>query len=123
MSQRRPERMSDDELFKDWLVGVERIYSEMISLGQNRRMFRMMRDVADRNARLRETGGHVLDWMFENYALSAAMSVRRDLDRDDSTLGLLNLLYEIEERPTIINRARYRTMWNPHPRDGVERYI
>jgi hypothetical protein len=113
MAQRTPNRMSDDELFRDWLVGMERIYSEMISLGQNRRMFKMMRDVADRNARLRETGGHVLDWMFENYALAAAMSFRRDLDRDMSTLGLLNLLYEIADRPTIINRGRYRAKWKP----------
>ena len=69
-------------------------------------MFKMMRDVADRNERLRKTGGHVLDWMFGNYALAAAMSFRRDLDRDTSALGLLSLLYEIEGRPAIINRAR-----------------
>lgn len=123
MAQRNPERMTDDELFNDWLAGIERIYTGMIGLGQNRRMFKMMREVAEWNARLRETGGHVLDWMFGNYALAAAMSFRRDLDRDSSTLGLLNLLYEIEQRPTIINRARYRAMWKLRPGDDMERYI
>jgi hypothetical protein len=120
MAQRRPDRMSDDELFKDWLAGIERIYMEMIALGRNRHMFKMMRDVADRNERLHKTGGHVLEWMFGNYLLSAAMSFRRGLDRDTSPLGMLNLLYEIEERPTIINRARYRAMFNLHPRSDMD---
>ena len=83
----------------------------------------MMREVVERNQRLQQTGGHVIEWMFGNYALSAAMSFRRDLDRAESTLGLLNLLHEIEERPTIINRGRYRAMWNFHPRDDMERRI
>ena len=123
MAQRRPDRMTDDELFRDWVAGIERIYTEMIGLGQNRRMFRMMRDVLDRNRRLQETGGHVLDWMFGNYALAAAMSFRRDLDRDASTLGLLNLLYEIEVRAAILNRARYRATWKFRPGDDMERYV
>ena len=83
----------------------------MIDLGQNWRMFKMMREVADQNKRLRQTGGHVLDWMFGNYALAAAMSFRGDLDRDKSTLGLRNVLHDIADRPTVLKTA--------HPRDRV----
>jgi len=82
-----------------------------------------MREVVQRNERLRQTGGHVLDWMFGNYALAAAMSFRRDLDRDKSALGLRNLLHEIAERPTILNRGRYRALWKPSAADDVQRYI
>lgn len=82
----------------------------------------MMRGVARKNERLRETGGHVIDWMFGNYVLAAGMSFRRDLDRDSSTLGMLNLLYEIEERPTIVNRERYRLKWGVRQGDRIERH-
>jgi hypothetical protein len=56
-------------LFGDWLDAIERIHTEMMALGQNRRMFNMMREVVERNRRLQQTGGHVIEWMFGNYAL------------------------------------------------------
>ena len=98
MAQRKPDAMTDDELFADWQTGVRQIYDEMIALGWNRRMFKMMREVVNNNARVRETGGHVVDWMLTNYLLSAAMSFRRDVDQQGSTLSMRQLLYEIEER-------------------------
>jgi hypothetical protein len=38
-------------------------------------------------------------------------------------LGLLNLLYEIEERPTILNRARYRATWDLRRGDKMDQYM
>jgi hypothetical protein len=61
MAQRKPDAMPDDELFADWQTGIRRIYDEMIALGWNRRMFKIMREVVNNNARVRETGGHVVD--------------------------------------------------------------
>jgi hypothetical protein len=111
MAQRKPAAMSDDELFAGWQNGIERIYDEMIALGWNRRMFRMMREVVEANPRVQETCGHVIDWMFGNDVLSAAMSLRRDVDRDSSTLSLRRLLHEIADRPETLNRERYRRQW------------
>jgi hypothetical protein len=111
MAQRKPERMSDDELFRDWTAALERIKQEMYHLGHNRRIFRLVRGIANDNHRVRDTGGHVLDWMFGNYVLAAGMMFRRDVDRDQSTVNLLNLLYELGERPQVVNRGRYRALW------------
>lgn len=103
--------LSDDERFADWQDWVETIYRETIDLGRNRRMFKMLREVAERNERLRETGGHVLDWMFGNYVVAAAMTFRRELDKRNGTRNLRHLLHDIEKYPHFINRRRYRALW------------
>lgn len=57
-----------------WQVWIRRIYDETFSLGRNRRMFRAQRDIVKTNTRLQKTGGHVIDWMFGNYVVTAAMT-------------------------------------------------
>ena len=78
--------MTDDELFADWQTGVRQIYDDLSLSGWNRLMFKMMREVVNNNARVRETGGHFVDWMFTNYLLSAAMSFRRDVDQQGTAV-------------------------------------
>lgn len=109
--------MSDDERFADWRKWVEVIYQETKDLGRNRQMFKMVRDVTECNERLKQTGGHVLSWMFDNYVVAAAMSFRREL-AGKHYRNLRQLLHQIEDRPHIINRRRYRDFWiaggSPH---------
>lgn len=110
MAQRDPKKMSDDELFHDWKSTVERSYDEMIVLGSSRDTFDMMRDIVGRNRRLRETGGYLLDWIFGNYAVAAAMTFRREIDGTQGQ-SLRQMLHEIEARPTVLSRTRYRKEW------------
>jgi hypothetical protein len=105
------ETMSPADLDARWRAWVERIYNETVSLGWNRRIFRLLQDVARRNPRLQATGGHVLDWMFENYIVSAAMTFRRELDKLGDAENLRNLLHEMKKRPDVISRARHRAAW------------
>jgi hypothetical protein len=65
------------------------------------------------NRRLSEEGGFIFEWMVENYVDSALMLLRRELDRQDGTENLLNLLFDIVEHPTVVNRARYLARWGP----------
>lgn len=60
--------------------------------------------------RLHRTGGHVLDWMYFNYVTAIAMTLRRELDHQ-KTANLRHLLHEMEERPQVITRGRYRALW------------
>jgi hypothetical protein len=82
------------------------MYQETINLAWNRRMLRMMNEVVERNDRLRETGGHVIRWMFNNYIVASAMTFRRELDRQGGTENLRHLLEEVESRPQVVNRKR-----------------
>jgi hypothetical protein len=113
MPDAKLEQLTPDEVNARWQAWIRRIYDETISLGWNRRMFRMMRDIVQANTRLQQTGGHVIDWMFGNYVVTAAMTFRRELDRQAGTENLRNLLHEIEARPEVLSRARHRAMWGP----------
>lgn len=105
--------LSREELEVRWDVWIRRIYGETIGLHWNRRMFRMMREIAKDNHRLQMTGSYALDWMFENYVVAAAMTFRRELDKQAGTENLRNLLFEIVKRPDVLSRARHRKLWGP----------
>ena len=62
-------------------------------------MFRLLRAVFVTNQHLSEEGGFIFRWMVENYVDSALMLLRRELDRQDGTENLLNLLLDMIEHP------------------------
>jgi hypothetical protein len=51
--------------------------------------------------------------MFDNYVVGAAMTFRRELDKAGKE-NMQTLLHEIEARPEVLSRARYRTLWGPN---------
>ena len=53
---------------------------------------------------MRRTGGHVLDWMYFNYAAAAiAMTLRWNAQQE--TTNLRHLLHEMEEQPQVTTSA------------------
>jgi hypothetical protein len=80
-------------------------------------MFRLLRAVFVTNQRLSEEGGFIFGWMVENYVDSALMLLRRELDRQDGAENLPNLLFDMIEHPTVVNRARYLARWGLSPTD------
>lgn len=110
MAQRKPETMSDDELFNDWVAWIGRVENELIGLHWNRRMFREVSRVFEQNKHLQEVGGFVYDWLKLNYVAGAAMSFRREVD-SAKHLGLLHLLGEIVDRPAVLSRRRHHEKW------------
>lgn len=113
MPQRRLPDISDDQLYAEWIEWIERIYNETVELAWNRRVFRDIGRVFQYNTHLQERGGSLWDWMRTNYIAGAAMSFRREVDRQGGTLNLRNLLFEIEKRPGVMSRRRYYEKWGP----------
>lgn len=110
--------LNADEIFKDWSDWVETIYNEAISLAHNRAQFRRIAEIFKNHRRLQKVGGHIWEWIRNNYVAAAAMSLRRELDKQAGTRNLRHLLHEIKARPNIICRARYREMWSL---DGLDK--
>jgi hypothetical protein len=111
MAQRRIDKLSDDELFADWVRWIGRAYDEAIGQGWRHKMFRLMRCIYEQNTHLQETGGFFLQWAAENYVDASAMALRRELDGQGGSENLFHLLCEIRKRPSVLSRARFRSTW------------
>jgi hypothetical protein len=105
--------LDDDARYDAWIRIVRRIYDEQVAQAWGYYMFRLLRAVFVTNQHLSEHGGFIFRWMVENYVDSALMLLRRELDRQDGTENLLNLLLDMIERPVVVNRGRYLTRWGP----------
>jgi hypothetical protein len=110
MAQRKPEKMTDEELFVDWQKWIEKVGNELIGLHWNRRMFRAVSRVFEHNTHLQEAGGFVYDWLKLNYVAGATMSFRREVDRARH-MGFVHLLNEIVARPQVLSRRRHHDKW------------
>lgn len=118
MAQRKPETMSDDELFADWLDWIGKVRKELEGLAWNRRMFRDVSKVFEHNAHLQEVGGFVYEWLRLNYAAAAAIAFRREVDRARH-MGFVHLLAEIADRPRVFSRRRFYEQWG-EPRHDID---
>jgi hypothetical protein len=110
MSQRKPEKMTDDALFADWASWIERVGDELIELHWNRKMYRDVSKVFEYNPHLQEVGTFVYDWLKMNYIAGATMSFRREVDRARH-MGFVHLLAEITARPSVLSRRRHHEKW------------
>jgi hypothetical protein len=79
-------------------------------------MFRLLRAVITLNPRLAEVGGFFANWIVANYVDSTLMLLRRELDRQDGTECLLQLLYDILDHPTVVTRTRFVANWSANTR-------
>ena len=111
MPQRNVDDLSDDELYRDWVAWIERIYAKTVNQSWNYRMFRLVAGLFEQNTQLQQVGGFVWDWLAQNYVAGASMTLRRELDRQAGTENLLGLLHELQERPSVIDRSRFRATW------------
>src|SRR4051812_34607779 len=101
MPQRNPRRLTNDELFADWVRWIRRTYNEQITQGWRHRMFRLMRGVYEQNQELQNSGGFFINWAAENYVDAASMALRRELDTQAGTENLWHLLCEMRDRPAV----------------------
>jgi hypothetical protein len=62
---------------------------------------------------LADEGGYIFEWMLEAHRDTTSMLLRRELDGQSRAESLHNLLRDIIDHPTVINRERYRAHWGP----------
>jgi hypothetical protein len=118
MAQRQFDKLTEDQVFADWRRWIRRVYDESIGQAWRRKMFRLMRGIYEQNTNLRNTGSFFLTWAAYNYVAASAMALRRELDVQDGTENLFQMLCEIRARPTVLSRARFRSTWT-----GTSEYL
>ena len=106
--------VSEDARYQAWGRVAERIYNEQVAQAWRHYMFRLVRAVFAMNPILAEEGGFVLKWMADNYVDTALMLLRRELDQQDGTENVRNLLDDIIAHPNVLTQARYRANWGQH---------
>ena len=63
----------------------------------------------DHNARLHtESGQLVMEWQARLYGRDVLLFIRREFDYQNGTENILHLLREMQARPKILSRGRYR---------------
>jgi hypothetical protein len=103
--------IEDDARYDAWSRIIERIKCEQVNEAWSHYMFRLLRAVFIANPSLSEKGGFIFEWMVDNYVDAALMLIRRELDLQNGTENLKNLLLDLIERPTVVTRARYLSRW------------
>jgi len=59
------------------------------------------------------------NWIVGNYVDSTLMHLRRELDRQDGTECLLQLLLDMLDHPTVVTRTRFVASWPANTRDWL----
>src|SRR5260370_37578495 len=79
-------------------------------------MFRLLCAVFNVNRWLAQSGGFLGNWIVGNYVDSTLMHLRRELDRQDGTERLLQLLLDMLDHPTVATRIRFVASWRANTR-------
>ena len=125
MAQHDPDQMSDDQLFENWAGWITRTAAELTEVFEHRYLFNSIRDMFDYNPKLHtESGQFVMEWQARLYGRDVLLFVRREFDTQPGTNNTLKLLGEMESRPKILSRARYRAFFDKlamseEPKNGL----
>jgi hypothetical protein len=79
---------------------IERIENSLTTLFSSRAFYREYLEILNGNPRL-SNGNHFLIWIANNYLYSAAMSLRRLLDRRSDTISIYKLLDALQSNNLI----------------------
>lgn len=94
-----------------WVAAMERIREEHIDLAWSHYVLRLLREVFNANASLRDKGGFIIEATARMYATHTLMVLRRDLDSQANTENVRNLLYDLRDNATELTRASYLELW------------
>jgi hypothetical protein len=101
--------MTDDELFANWGDWISRTANELTEVFEHRYLFNTVRAMFDHNPKLHtQSGQFIMDWQAKLYGRDVLLFIRREFDYQHGTENILHLLREMQTRPTIVNRGRYR---------------
>jgi hypothetical protein len=116
----RLDHLDDTQRLEAWARIIKRIYDEQVEHAWGHYMFRLVRAVFSTNPWLSAEGGFIFEWIVRNYVDANLMLLRRELDIQNNTENLRNLLLDICDHSTVITRASYLARWGP--KQPVERW-
>jgi hypothetical protein len=77
--------------------------------------------IAAANAEVDKIGGDVLEWIQKMHAHSAAVAVRKQIDKDTDSVSLLGLLQDIAPSAHVLTREDYLSRGGPTRNPATER--
>lgn len=107
MASKQIRDMGAEDLYARWQAHIERIKSETTYLFTIRHRWREVQRLFSENHELGACGGDVYEWLLGMWGRDAIMGIRRELDDQEGTINLVNMLHEMEARSEVLNRARY----------------
>lgn len=96
-----------------WRKELKVIHNDIVTLANNRRLFRDIFRIVNKNKRLPKSNA-VYGWMIDGYVALATSAVRRQVDERSDVVSFANLLTEIAACPLIITRAWFVGQYH-HP--------
>lgn len=111
--------LTEDQRYDEWARIIRRISDEHTGQAWSNYLFRLARAVFNINPWLAQNGGFLGNWLVANYVDSTLMLLRRELDRQDGTECLQQLLLDMLEYPTVVTRARFIARWPANTREWL----
>jgi hypothetical protein len=115
--------VTDFQIIYSWCADLKTIGRDLRSLNLSRRVFWEIQGIIEANPKV-QTHGLFNRWMETNYAVAAAIGIRRQLDLDRRSISLATLLSAINEticeRPDILSRAGFIGNYRPELRPAAE---
>ncbi|PJB21427.1 MAG: hypothetical protein CO114_05370 [Euryarchaeota archaeon CG_4_9_14_3_um_filter_38_12] len=103
--------MSHDTQFEKWNKWLDTIYSDVQGLLVNRYIYQEVQKIIQANPKI-QVESSFYEWMGYVYATAAVIGVRRQLDKDKSSISFIRLLEEIRNKPKIVSRERYISLYS-----------
>src|SRR5438046_2178333 len=92
---------------------IKEIVDEVGDVIQQHYIFWQVQDMIRMNPQLQNARSHFFQWMGEVFVASAAVAVRRQVDKYEDSICLRRLIQEVKDYAPIITRQRYLSLCNP----------
>lgn len=108
-----PASLTSDGLVERWKEWLDETKNEALGLYWYRFLFENVNLMGATNATLRDTGGHVIDWIRTLHQTHFLISIRRELEGGGNNKTLISFLYELEKySETVLTRNRYVALYD-----------
>jgi hypothetical protein len=85
-------------------------------------IFEEVRDIASLNPATHDPNDF-FSWLAQNYAVTAALGIRRLMDHDNRSLSLLRFLDDIRVNARVVTRDAYVAMYRPQHRELAHKHF
>jgi hypothetical protein len=113
--------MADPRIEK-WRRWFEQgITNDIYTMHLERFAWKRMEEIVNGNSAVKGTESYLWEFLFNTYAKTQAIAVRRQADTDDQVASLGRLILEVGETPTLLTRDWWLSLWSEDG-DGDDPY-
>ena len=105
-----PPALTEGQQWAQWEKDVRRIYTETVYAFKNRLVYRELWRIFSENPKLKANGGFIWTWIKCIYGRDQVLAIGREVDKHTEVINLIQLMYQMIQRPKVISRTRFMTM-------------